>query len=232
MHGDTGASREQGRDAPALTTRRGFIAAASLGAVSLYGLWAAYGAAPFRLFGGGHEVGSEPMAEAADHGGHGAIRGPTTDEFRRLTEEFIARYRQDDGSVRVDAATPSAGAASVPVASDHSSHGTGHDMPGMSAPTTTPTMPADIYLLAQQWSFEPAVLRLRAGTPYRLRMMAVDASHGASLQLGKGSQIVRLRQGALVEQELTFTRPGAYLVYCTIYCGIGHDRMSGQIVVT
>lgn len=214
-----------------VTTRRSFVAVASLGVVSLYGLWAAYGAAPFRLFGSDHGAEPEPMAEAANHGGHGAARGPTADEFRRLTEEFVARYRQDDGSVRVDAAAALTGAM-VPAASEHGGHGAGHDMAGMSDPTTASAAPTDIYLLAQQWSFEPDVLRLRANTAYRFRMMAVDASHGASLQLGKGSRIIRLRQGAVVEQDLTFTGPGEYLVYCTIYCGIGHDRMSGRIIVT
>lgn len=213
-----------------MTSRRGFVTAVSLGAVSLYGLWAAYGAAPFRLFGGGHGTEPEPMPETGGHGGHGAARGPTADEFRRLTEEFIARYRQADGSVRVDAAPTSAGTM-APSAPEHRAHGAGHDMASMSDPAMPPA-PTNIYLLAQQWSFEPDVLRLRANVPYRFRMMAVDSSHGASLQLGKGSRIIRLRRGTVAEQEITFTQPGEHLVYCTIYCGIGHDRMSGRIIVT
>lgn len=218
-----------GNGSGTVTSRRGFVAALSLGAVSLYGLWAAYGAAPFRLFGGGHGAEPEPMPEAGGHGGHGAARGPTPDEFRRLTEEFVARYRQADGSVRVEPVTPASIVA--PVAAEHGGHGAGHDMASMADPAAAPAALTDVYLLAQQWSFEPDVLQLQANVPYRFRMMAVDASHGASLQLGKGSRIIRLRQGAVVEQELNFTRPGEYLVYCTIYCGIGHDRMSGRIIV-
>ncbi len=216
-----------------LTTRRGFIAAASLGAVSLYGLWAAFGAAPFRLFGtGGHEAEHPPAAEAAGHAGHGAARGPSVDEFRRLTEGFIDQHRLPDGSVQVGA--PGDRAAVAPMQTDHSAHAGGRDLqlvPGASAMPPS-NRPSDVYLLAQKWFFEPSVLRLRIGAPYRLRMMAVDASHGASIQLGYGSRIIRLRQGVVVEQELTFTRPGEYLVYCTIYCGIGHDRMSAKIVVS
>ena len=44
--------------------------------------------------------------------------------------------------------------------------------------------------------------------------------------------VVRLRPGVLVEQELTFQRAGEHLLYCTVYCGIAHDRMQGKIVVT
>jgi heme/copper-type cytochrome/quinol oxidase subunit 2 len=148
------------------------------------------------------------------------------EEFRRDTEAFIARHRQPDGSVRVD---PGAAAPPGSPASDHGghdAHGAGHDMPAVAA------APPEIHLLVQQWSFEPDVLRLRVDVPYRLRMMAVDVAHGASLYLGSGSRIVRLRQGVLVEQDVTFRRPGEYLLYCTLYCGIGHDRMTGRIIVT
>jgi heme/copper-type cytochrome/quinol oxidase subunit 2 len=62
-------------------------------------------------------------------------------------------------------------------------------------------------------------------------MMALDVSHGASLQLGRGSHIIRLRPGVMAERELTFTRPGEYLVYCTVYCGLGHDHMSATVIV-
>jgi cytochrome c oxidase subunit 2 len=61
--------------------------------------------------------------------------------------------------------------------------------------------------------------------------MAVDAAHGASLQLGPASEIIRLPKGVQVERTITFTRPGTYLVYCTIYCGEGHQFMSGKLEI-
>ena len=109
----------------------------------------------------------------------------------------------------------------------------GHDDAATSAHAAAQTggMPVDVYLLAQQWSFDPSVLRLRAHSPYRLRMMAIDISHGASLQLGRASQIIRLRPGIVVDRFVTFTHPGEYLIYCTVYCGLGHDHMSAKLVV-
>jgi heme/copper-type cytochrome/quinol oxidase subunit 2 len=89
----------------------------------------------------------------------------------------------------------------------------------------------DVYLMAYQWGFTPDVLRLDANRAYRLRMMAVDVSHGAAIRLGPGSRIVRLRANTLVEQTATFSRPGEYLVYCTVYCGPGHARMQGRLIV-
>lgn len=178
-----------------LTTRRGFIAATSFAAVSLYGLWAAFDAAPLPFVHGHDE---EP---GGGHGGHGAGTGPGAEEFRRATEAFAEQNRQADGSVAVPA--------------EHAGHGA----------------PADVYLMAYRWGFEPSALRLDAGGRYRFRMMAVDVSHGAGLQLGLASHVIRLPAGVLVDRVMGFSRPGRYLVYCTTYCGVPHHRMNAAIEV-
>jgi cytochrome c oxidase subunit II len=224
-----------------VTTRRGFIAGASLGALSLYGLWVAYGTAPFGLdmseheasgHGGEHGGGHGSEAAPAGHADHGAAAGPAPEEFQREAEEFIARHRLADGSVQPDSGSDAASSGAM---AGHSHAASGHQaMPthgAAAAPAQTGGAPVDVYLLAQRWSFDPAVLRLRAGGSYRLRMMAVDVSHGASFQLGSASQIIRLRPGVVDDRLVTFTRPGEYLIYCTVYCGPGHDRMSAKLIV-
>lgn len=196
---------------PHFTARRGFIAACGFGVVGLYGLWAGYGAAPLPFLGNSHEpVPGEGEAHGTAGGGHGAQSAFSPEEFRGLAEDFAARYRQSDGSVKPGGATA------------HASHGAAHAVSGQSD---------DVYLMAYQWGFEPAVLRLDANRTYRLRMMAVDVSHGAAVRLGPGSRIVRLRPNTLVDQTVTFSRPGDYLVYCTVYCGPGHARMQGRLIV-
>ncbi len=233
--GDTSSNSARIRpERASMTTRRGFIAVSSLGAVSLYGLWAILGAAPLRFWAQGEPSGGaiDMPATEGGHEGHGSVQGPTPDEFRKMTEEFLAHYRQVDGSILVEPGTasqPMAGMTMAPDANDAT-----HDMPGMAEQTLQhdeAVPPLDVFMIAQQWSFDPSELRLRTGIPYRFRMMAVDAAHGASLQLGRGSHIIRLPKGVLVERELTFTEPGEYLLYCTIYCGEGHQFMNGKIEV-
>lgn len=267
-----------------LTTRRGFIVGGGFGGVSLYALWAAYGAAPgplalLGLGAGGHDT-APAEATAAAHGGHGGTAaGPTADEFRRAVAEFVERYRMPDGSVypRPLAAAPALMAAdhgqAMPMmthgshatgagshgasatsaggtARDHASHGAGHGAPAPDQPAQHgaaqgrdsaatpagagghgPDGPIDVYILAERFAYEPAHLRLDAGVAYRLRMMAADVSHGASIQLGHGSRMIRLRPDTVTEIEASFPRSGSYLVYCTVYCGAGHDLMQGRIDV-
>ncbi len=231
---------------PHFTTRRGFIAAAGFGVVGLYGLWAAYGAAPLNLL----AAGVEPEASGGGHGGHEVPDGgPDVEEFKRRVEQFIAANQLPDGSVRPGPMAmaspamaghgthggpePTAGGG----AAENGMHGAGHGAESPSAADQPATDHAEgeaveVYLMAYQWGYKPAVLRLEANVPYRFRMMAVDTTHGASFHLGNASRITRLRPKTLVEQQLKFTRPGEYLLYCTVYCGLAHDRMQGKIIVT
>jgi heme/copper-type cytochrome/quinol oxidase subunit 2 len=43
--------------------------------------------------------------------------------------------------------------------------------------------------------------------------------------------MIRLGPGVETELQMTFTRPGSFLVYCTSYCGPGHDGMQARITV-
>ncbi len=234
------------KDKQPLTTRRGFIATLGFGAVSLYGLWVGYGAAPSPLAllrsssSGGHDAGghgapaaeegahdakAEPVAEAEGHGGHGAA-SDDVDAFRKQAEEFAERYRMPDGSVYPRLLT-----AAPEVALDHSAHGAHGGMDMAASQDESVNEPVDVYLMAYQWGYTSDLLRLDAGKPYRFRMMAADVTHGASIQLGRASRIIRLRPGAITEQTLTFKQPGEYLIYCTVYCGMAHDAMKARIVV-
>lgn len=212
------------------TARRSFVAAAGFGMVSLYLLWAAYGAAPLEF--GAHaeavEAGGHGQADAHG-GGHGAAaNGMRAEEFRRLAEGFVETNKLADGSVQPQRARSEA--LRQPEAA-HGAHA-GHAMLAESEAHGDEATPIEVYLMAYQFGFAPGVLRLEAGVPYRFRMMAVDVGHGASLHLAPGARVVRLRPGALVEQEYTFQRAGEYLLYCTVYCGLAHDRMQGRIIVT
>lgn len=245
------------------TTRRGFIAVAGFGGVSLYGLWAAYGAAPspMALLGLGHaedaahlpgEGAQAAMAKPAaegGHGGHGAVAGadPDSNEFSRQSAEFSERFRLPDGSVyprRIEAMganmmDPHAGhnmngsamametPASAPAATNNADAHTSQ----IAAPAMGKDDPIDILMTAGKWFYLPNALRLDAGQRYRFRMMALDVSHGASIQFGRGGRMMRLQPGRIAEADLRFDRPGRFLVHCSVYCGEAHDVMQASIEV-
>jgi plastocyanin len=207
-----------------LTTRRGFVAGVSFAGVSLYGLWAVRGIAPL---GFGHEAAemgqgaAMTAASGGEHAGHGGDEGGLPiDAYRAMVEDFADRYRAADGFVEPPSVAPMAATTG-----SETDVGSGQDHAAMGH------APPDVFLLAERWSFLPDALRLRRGVTYRFSMMAADVAHGASFQLGIGSYVTRLRRGAFVSRDLTFTEPGTYLMYCTVYCGVGHDQMAGTVVV-
>lgn len=221
------------------TTRRGFIAAMGFGAVGLYGAWASYGATPLPSFNPPAPEGAlEPAQAAAGPSGHGAPRSMSPQQFIERHEAFLQSFSQDDGSV-----APATGGhnnlhgaqtdAHDMQADIHGGHGvTAETAPSRPAATEAiAAEPVDVYFLAYRFGFDPGDLRLEMGRPHRFRMMASDLAHGASLQLGSASHIIRLRPNVVNEQSITFKRPGTILVYCTLYCGPGHDLMQGRITV-
>jgi hypothetical protein len=92
--------------------------------------------------------------------------------------------------------------------------------------------PIDVYILSRRFGYQPEVLRLERGVAYKFRIMPMDADHGASINFGTGSRIIRCRAGVLSEVELRFEKKGEFFMYCTVYCGDGHDAMRSKIIVT
>jgi heme/copper-type cytochrome/quinol oxidase subunit 2 len=146
----------------------------------------------------------------AGHGHSGA--SVSVEEFQRLTGEFIVDNPGPDGSVMplVKPMDPTMG-----------------DMSQMNHHLVS----TDVYMMAFKWGFSPNVLRLRTNTPYNFKMMSLDVIHGASINMGTGSFMIRLPNGVVSEHQLTFTEPGEYLVYCSYYCGVGHDEMQAKLIV-
>ncbi|MDP6262158.1 MAG: hypothetical protein QGI42_00385 [Rhodospirillales bacterium] len=184
--------------------------------------------------------------------------GMSAAEFQRRTAAFVTINTLPDGSVRptrqgmaklkammgeaeeAEHAHPGGMPEMVmekPGAGEEAEHAHPGDMPGMvmekpdAGEEAHDEEPIEVYIAASRWSYEPAELTLETGVQYKFLMMGTDTSHGASINLGSASRMIRLRANALSENVITFTQPGEYFFYCTVYCGIGHDTMFGKIIV-
>ena len=194
-----------------------------------------------------------PAMGGMEMGGHGMGGGMSTAEFQRRTAAFVTINTLPDGSVRptrqgmaklkammgeAEEAKHEGGAEkphdAKPEEAEHAHSG---DMPRMvmekpgGGEEAHDEEPIEVYIAASRWSYEPAELTLETGVQYKFLMMGTDISHGASINLGSASRMIRLRANALSENVFTFTQPGEYFFYCTVYCGLGHDKMFGKIIV-
>ena len=95
-------------------------------------------------------------------------------------------------------------------------------------PIVEPAPGGDAYLQAKMWDFYP-ILKLKKGKEYRLHLSSLDVQHGFSLQPMNINFQINPTYDHVV--TLTPTREGPYQIICNEFCGIGHHRMTGRIIV-
>ena len=88
----------------------------------------------------------------------------------------------------------------------------------------------DAYMMALRYGFTPGLV-LKAGHSYRIWISSTDVLHGFSLV----GQHQNLNVEVVPEHAFGVTlkpeEPGTYLIICNEYCGLGHHKMRGEIVV-
>ncbi|MBW3541166.1 MAG: cytochrome c oxidase subunit II [Planctomycetes bacterium] len=101
-----------------------------------------------------------------------------------------------------------------------------------------PAEAAEVYVLAKQWMWkfqhpegkrEIDRLHVPLGRPIRLKMISEDAIHSFYVPA------FRVKNDVLPSRYTTVwfepTKPGAYHLFCAEYCGTGHSKMVGKVVV-
>lgn len=116
----------------------------------------------------------------------------------------------------------------------------------MSSQQPEPAPAQEIEVNAKKYEFQPSEIRVRQGARVRLRVRALDRTHGIEFRLypeggpQEGPAGLRFpgeqRKWKLEpnqEQVIEFTaeRPGTYEFHCAVFCGLGHRRMKGTLIV-
>ena len=91
-------------------------------------------------------------------------------------------------------------------------------------------VPERIALGAAKFEFSAAEIRVRKGRAVTLVLSSADFPHGFSIpDFGVRVDLV---PGKTVELTFTPDRAGRFVFLCDNFCGEGHDRMTGIVVVT
>jgi len=83
---------------------------------------------------------------------------------------------------------------------------------------------------ASRFKFEPAVLEVTEGDTVLLTLRSADTIHGLTIK-ALGVKVVIPKTGEPVEVRFVAGRAGTFEIACSEYCGSGHRRMKGQLVV-
>lgn len=85
-------------------------------------------------------------------------------------------------------------------------------------------------VVARRFAFEPAVLEVDEGDTVKITLTSADGTHGFAIEdLGVQQKIKRGGEPSTV--EFVADRAGRFEIKCSEYCGSGHNRMKGLLVV-
>jgi cytochrome c oxidase subunit 2 len=87
-----------------------------------------------------------------------------------------------------------------------------------------------VHIDAKRFEFSPSIIELKVGEPVVLELATLDRKHGfKSPELGVDAVIV---PGRPTRVRLVPGKAGTFTFHCSVFCGSGHEDMTGQIVVT
>ena len=93
-----------------------------------------------------------------------------------------------------------------------------------------PPEPRKIEVVATKYSFEPSRIELKVGEPVEITFRSTDTKHGfVSKDLKLEKVVFSKDEPATV--SFTPDKPGTYAFKCARFCGMGHGKMKGEIVV-
>jgi len=86
-----------------------------------------------------------------------------------------------------------------------------------------------ITMTAKNYVFEPGVVNVRKGDHVKLVVTALDHAHGIRIQAFHID--CKLPKGEAVTIEFDAGQAGTFPFECSVFCGFGHKKMKGQLIV-
>jgi|SRR5579871_1088995 len=87
----------------------------------------------------------------------------------------------------------------------------------------------EIKVTAKKYEFRPSTIRVKKGDHVRLMVTATDREHGIKIAAFKIEH--KLPKGEEVPIEFTADQTGIFPFECSVFCGMGHRKMKGQLIV-
>jgi len=89
--------------------------------------------------------------------------------------------------------------------------------------------PRTIQISAKRFEYTPSEIHLKVGEPVVLEFKTEDKKHGFKVPaLGL---VAVIKQGEVTRVPFTPTKTGRFEFHCSVFCGSGHESMTGAIIV-
>lgn len=88
----------------------------------------------------------------------------------------------------------------------------------------------NVDVTASQFQFDPATITVAEGDRVRFRLHSLDRPHAFAIKAFRVKALIP-RGGETITVEFVADRAGSFDFTCAEYCGTGHARMKGRLVV-
>ncbi len=88
----------------------------------------------------------------------------------------------------------------------------------------------EVEMTAKKYEFSPSTVEVQAGTKIIFKIKALDHEHGFEIENVKDS-CVKIKKGETATVEYLAEKPGTVEFRCCSFCGLGHGKMKGKIVI-
>lgn len=93
----------------------------------------------------------------------------------------------------------------------------------------TSSASSEVKMTAKKYEFSPNTVRVKKGEHVRLVITALDRPHGFKIEAFGIDH--RLPKGEAVTIDFTADQSGTFPFQCSEFCGLGHKKMRGELVV-
>ncbi len=87
----------------------------------------------------------------------------------------------------------------------------------------------EIQVSARKYEFDPSTITVKKGEHVKFTITAIDHDHGFKLEAFQIDKL--LKKGQATSIEFTADKTGTFPFQCSHFCGMGHGKMKGQLVV-
>jgi len=109
------------------------------------------------------------------------------------------------------------------------SYGNGDHMHGEAMQAEQGAKIKEINLEAYQYGFSPDPVVVKKGDMVKFDITSRDVTHGVYIK-EYGINVV-VKKGEHKKKEFLADKEGNFEIVCSVYCGSGHSRMKGKLIV-
>ncbi len=89
--------------------------------------------------------------------------------------------------------------------------------------------PQVIKITAKRFEYSPNEIRIKAGVPVVFEFTSLDRVHGFTVP-DLGAIRATIEPGKITRVTILAPKAGTYEFHCDIFCGDGHEGMTGKII--